>query len=50
MAEELLDHSYVGAVVEHVGGAGVAKDVWAEPITQTHPVAVAPDHPPGSLA
>ena len=37
VAEELLDDPDVGPVGEHVGGAGVAQHVGADPVAQTRP-------------
>ena len=49
MAEQLLDHPDVGAVVEHVGGAGVAQDVGRQSVAQPDRLAVPAHDPPGAL-
>src|SRR6476659_5166561 len=49
VAEELLDHADVGAVVEHVGAARVPEHVGEEPVAEPGPVAGRAHDEPGTL-
>ena len=50
MAEQLLHHPDVGAVVEHVGRARVAQHVREQPAAEAGPVARGPHDQPRALA
>ena len=50
VAEQLLDHPDVGAVVEHVGGARVAQDVRRQAVAETGADPGVADDPPARLA
>ena len=50
VAEHLLHYAYVGAAVEHVGGAGVAQHVGSEQRPDPGRLAVAAHDEPQSLA